>query len=385
VKTYLANLLKRFESITKLPSFASQSTYIKTNKQLSVILGIVFAVSAIAIICYWFLSEKPHYEKLLANKDELIKTLKFTRDKQRKIHENAIDSYEKKIENEYILKSIYDKKIDDYEQKLDSYKNSYVSKEDHEKQLAELETRLKEETLSGEKTLKEDFEQKITVMEQNTVTLKEKNSELKRTLDEALTFIKEEKETLENMLVLERKKALIPSLILTETKHSTLQADMLNRLVATKNKLEHIGEMGIDLKPNTYYEMGLISYYNNQHDKAIEQWEYAVSLNKNNLMAYICLGIVYNEENMSDNAIKVLKRALKIGHKYATLHLTLARIYEQKGMLDDAIYEYSRVLEINPNTIDIHNVLGALYEKKGLKEESKNSFAIYEKLKAGNK
>ena len=190
---------------------------------------------------------------------------------------------------------------------------------------------------------------------------------------------------LEGMLLLERKKVLLPSLILSETKNKSIDTNALKKLVMIKDKLKSIEEMNIDLKPDTYFEMGLVSYYNKQHEEAIEQWENAVSLNKNNLKAYICLGIVYSEENMTDNAVKVLKRAVEINPKYSTLHLVLARIYEQKDALDDAIYEYSKVLEITPETIDIHNNLGTLYEKKGLKEEARKAFAQYEKLKGEKK
>ncbi|MDN3515566.1 MAG: tetratricopeptide repeat protein [Candidatus Brocadia sp.] len=385
MKLPFENLFKRFENVTKVVSSSSKSTFIKTNKQLSVILIIVFAVSAVALFCYWFFKERPYYNNLLAEKDELIKSLKFTRDKQKKIYENAVDAYEKKLTNEYILKSIYDDKINDYEQKLTSYKNDYVFKEEHQKQVAEVEHRIKEESLAKERLSKEEYEKKIIALEQKVSIMEDKNIDLKTTLQESTEFIRGEKETLEDLLLLERKKAFIPSLILSETRNKTLTGSVLKRLVAIKDKLKSIEEMNIVLRPDTYFEMGLISYYDKQHDEAIEQWESAVSLNKNNLKAYICLGVVYSEENMPDNAVKILKRAVEINPKYATPHLVLARIYEQKGALDDAIYEYATVLEINPETIDIYNTLGTLYEKKGLKEEAKKSFAQYEKLKGANK
>ena len=377
------NPFKRLGNATGVDSGVRKKTFIKTDKQIYTIIGIAFAVSAVALLCYWLLKERPYNDKLLAEKDELIKTLKFTRDKLKKIHENTVASYEERLKNEYIPKSIYDDKINDYEQKLTSYKDKYISKEEHEKQVAELEQRLKEESLSEEGTSKKDFEQKITALEQKVSILEDKNLDLKETLEKSAEFIKGEKDALETMLLLERKKALIPSLVLPETKNNALTADALKKLVAIKEKLKNIDEMNLPLKSETYFGMGLVSYYNKQLDEAIEQWENAVSLNKNNLKAYICLGIVYNEENMSDNAIKILKRALEINPKYATIHLTLARIYEQKGVLDDAIYEYLKVLEIDPETVDIHNKLGILYEKKGLKEEAKKSFAQYEKLKGG--
>lgn len=377
------NLFKRLESATRVASQIQKKTFIKTDKQIYTILGIAFAVSTVALLCYWLLKERPYYNNLLTEKDELVKTLKFTRDKLKKIHENAVAAHEEKLKNEYIPKSIYDDKINDYEQKLTSYKDKYISKEAHEKQVAELEQRLKEESLSAEGSSKEGFEQKITALEQKVSVLEDKNLDLKETLEKSAEFIKGEKDALENMFLLERKKALVPSLILPETKNNALTADVLKKLVTIKEKLKNIDEMNLPLKSETYFGMGLVSYYNKQPDEAIEQWENAVSLNKNNLKAYICLGIVYNEENMSDNAIKVLKHALDINPKYATIHLTLARIYEQKGVLDDAVYEYLKVLEISPETVDIHNKLGILYEKKGLKEEAKKSFAQYEKLRGG--
>lgn len=389
MKLPFENLFKhlRLEKVRKIVSISSKSTFIKTDKQLYFILIVAFAISAVALLSYWLFKERPYYNNLLVEKDEVIKTLKFTRDKLKKIHENAVDAYEKKLTNEYVLKSLYDNTINDYEQKITSYKNDYISKVEHQNQVAELEQRLKEqeEYLSKERLSREDYEQKITALEQKVSVMEDKNLDLKTSLKESMEFMKGEKEMLEGMLSVERKKALLPSLILSETKKKTIDTRTLKKLVMIKDKLKRVEEMNIDLKPETYFEMGIVSYYNKQHEEAIEQWENAVSLNKNNLKAYICLGIVYSEENMPDNAVKVLKRAVEINPKYSTPHLVLARIYEQKGALDDAIYEYSKVLEITPETIEIYSTLGTLYEKKGLKEEARKSFAQYEKLKGADK
>lgn len=384
-KTIFKDLYKRFGRKTEATPSPSKRAFIKTDKQIYVVLAIAFAFSAVALLCYWLLIERPSYNNLIAGKEELIKTLKFTRDKQKKIYENAVDAYEKKLASEYVPKSIYDGKINDYEQKLASYKNDYISKEEYQKQLVELEHRLKEEALAKEHLTKEEYGQKITALEQKVSILEDKNLDLKTTLQESTEFVRGEKESLEDALVLERKKARIPSLVISETKNKTLSPGIVKKLVTIKDKLKSIEDMNIALRPDTYFEMGIISYYNKQYEEAIEQWEHAVSLNKNNLKAYICLGFVYNEENMSDNAIKILKRAVEIDPKHATIHLVLARVYDQKGALDDAIYEYSKALEINQEMIDIHNVLGTLYEKKGLKEEARKSFAQYEKLKGANK
>ena len=50
----------------------ARSPFIKADKQVFVIIGIAFAVAAVALLCYWLYMERPYYEKLIANKDELI-------------------------------------------------------------------------------------------------------------------------------------------------------------------------------------------------------------------------------------------------------------------------------------------------------------------------
>ncbi|MCF6147752.1 MAG: tetratricopeptide repeat protein [Candidatus Kuenenia sp.] len=378
-------LPKYLDKFKKTSSSEEKPSFIKTNKQFSLIIGIIFVVCTVLLFCYWFLKEKPYYEKLLSQKDEQIKTLKFLRMKQQKIDENTYETkiaeYEEKLKNEYVPKSLYDEKIKEYTEKLTSYTDDYFSKKEHEEKLKALEEKYREDHLSKIDSIKKENEKKVTRLEQKISLLKDKNFELTSISDKSISFIEKEKDELENALPIERKKALIPSLILPETQNKTLGPSTLKKLVAIKEKLENIEKMNIGLNPDTYLELGLISYYNGQYDKAIEQWENAVSLNKNNLNAYLCLGIVYNQENMSENAIVILKRAITINPKYATLHLALARIYEEKEMLDNAIYEYSKVLEIEPDTTEILNILGNLYEKKGMKEEAKKAFDQYKKLK----
>ncbi len=379
-KINLQELLRAFRYAKPGDAPQGKKSFIKADKQVFVIIGIAFAVAAVTLICYWLYMERPYYEKLIAGKDELIKTLKFTRDKQRKIHENAVAAYEEKLANEYVLKSLHDSKVRDYDQKINSYQASYVTKNDHENALKDMELRLKEVESS-----KNDLEQKITPLEQKVSILEDKNLDQKRLIEKSLGFIHKERDRLETLLVLQRKKAFIPSLILPEAKNSAISSRVLKELVSIKDRLKDIEDMNVALKPETYFNIGLVSYYNKQYSEATEQWENAVSLDKNNLKAYLCLGIAYQEQNMSDNAIKVLKRAIEINPKYATIHLALARVYEQKNSIDEAIHEYSKVIDIAPETIDVHNVLGALYEKKGLRDEARNSFALYEKLKEEHK
>ncbi|MEK7804514.1 MAG: hypothetical protein AAB264_02280, partial [Planctomycetota bacterium] len=84
-KINFQELLKTFRNVKPGASPRGKKSFIKADKQVFVIIGITFAVAAITLLCYWLCMERPYYEKLIASKDELIKTLKFTRDKQRKI------------------------------------------------------------------------------------------------------------------------------------------------------------------------------------------------------------------------------------------------------------------------------------------------------------
>lgn len=408
MKVPFENLLKRLVQERKQVSSGAKSSFIKTDKQLTTILGVVFIISVAILFGYWFLKEKPYYEGLITGKDDIIEKLKFLRLKQEKIYENKIASLEKKLEEsntlseKYVLKTVYEEKIKDYEQKvkdfeqkITEFQNHSVLKEDHEKQIEEIKQKLEEEHIAEKNNLEKEFDSKSSRLEKEIAILQNKNLNIKESLDDTLEFIKEEKESLESRLLSERKKALIPSLILPETESETIHNRSLHNLIILKDKLAEIEAMDIPLAPSAYFEMGLISYYeeqnkeNNektdeQYTEAIEYWEKAVSFNRNDFKAYLCLAEVYTKEGMLDNAIIILKRAIDLNPKYAVLHLALARIYEQKINLDDAIFEYSKVLEIHPESIEILNTLGNLFEKKGMKEEAKKAFSKYAKLKKKN-
>ena len=78
------NLFKRLENATRVASQIQKRHLLKPTNKLYTILGIAFAVSTVALLCYWLLKERPYYNNLLTEKDELVKTLKFTRDKLKK-------------------------------------------------------------------------------------------------------------------------------------------------------------------------------------------------------------------------------------------------------------------------------------------------------------
>ena len=62
------NLFKLLENATGVPSHIQKKTFIKTDKQIYTIIGIAFAVSAVALLCYWLLKERPYYNNLLDRK-----------------------------------------------------------------------------------------------------------------------------------------------------------------------------------------------------------------------------------------------------------------------------------------------------------------------------
>ncbi|MGQ3684540.1 MAG: tetratricopeptide repeat protein [Candidatus Loosdrechtia sp.] len=361
------------------PSFLSKSIFKKRSRQFLIISGIVFTILALAFFSFWILRERAYYQELLTGKDELIRTLKLTRDKQKAMYENAVDSYETKLATEYIPRSVYDDRIDRYEQELDNYRDHYVPRDYHVNQIEQLKQQLEEVT--GKKTTsQEEAEEKLAALMQRIGILEDKNLAAETTLNKLRALLKEEKERWEDALMQERRKAFIPSLILPETRKNNLDRQVLERLTALKEKLKSLESVSVTLQPSTYFEMGLVSFYNGHYAEAIELWERSRSLDRNNLRTYICLALVYHETDMSEKAIRILQRAAETFPPYATLHLTSARIYEQKGDLDSAVHEYLRVLEINPQLADIHHTLGVLYDKKGLKEEAMKSFARYEKL-----
>jgi len=127
---------------------------------------------------------------------------------------------------------------------------------------------------------------------------------------------------------------------------------------------------------NAYNNLGNAYYEKGELDKAIYEYNRALSLKTNYAGAYNNLGIAYADKGMVDEAIAHYKKALAINPNYAEAHYSLGNTYVEKGEPDNAISEYKKAIDIKPDYADAHNNLGLVYEKEGLLDKAISHYQI---------
>jgi tetratricopeptide (TPR) repeat protein len=103
-----------------------------------------------------------------------------------------------------------------------------------------------------------------------------------------------------------------------------------------------------------------LSYWKN----GIVLFENAVNVTENNYLAYNNLGTAYAKVDL-DKAIYNYEAALKIKTDYVVAHYNLGNVLEKSGHIDEAIVHYQEALRIKPDYAEVHNNFGtALYKRK---------------------
>lgn len=96
-------------------------------------------------------------------------------------------------------------------------------------------------------------------------------------------------------------------------------------------------------------------------DAAIASYQYAYSLNPEDIDIYLNLGNVFFEKGSYDNALVVYKKALETSPYNSRLHCNMGYLYWGKGNIDEAVKEYEKAIKYD-NTYDIaYNNLGVIY------------------------
>jgi protein O-mannosyl-transferase len=107
-----------------------------------------------------------------------------------------------------------------------------------------------------------------------------------------------------------------------------------------------------------------------QVEKAIEDFNTAISLNPYGFIAHYNLGNIFLNEGRIDNAIEQYKITITLKPDYAEGHNNLAAAFEEKGLLDQAIEHYRMVVALKPDYAEGHYNLGLAYGEKGLFESA---------------
>ena len=118
--------------------------------------------------------------------------------------------------------------------------------------------------------------------------------------------------------------------------------------------------------PGAYYNLGVEYQSGDLFDKAIEQFQTALSLKPGYTEAHYNLGITYQSKGLLDMAIQQYRTALSLKPDDMEVHNNLGVAYQSKGLFDMAIQQYRTALSLKPDNVETHYNLGNAYYSKGL-------------------
>ncbi|MBL7157530.1 MAG: tetratricopeptide repeat protein [Candidatus Omnitrophica bacterium] len=123
-----------------------------------------------------------------------------------------------------------------------------------------------------------------------------------------------------------------------------------------------------------YLNLGNTYFEKKEYDKAIEQYEKAIVIKKNDAESYSNIGSAYMSKGNLGEAEKYLKKSIVIKFNLPIAHYNLARIYYQKGKTKDAIEELEISIKQLPQFYGALNELGEIHLKEGNKAEAAEMF-----------
>jgi len=141
----------------------------------------------------------------------------------------------------------------------------------------------------------------------------------------------------------------------------------------------------IELDPNIamgYNNRGLIYYYLNRYDEAIEDYNKAIELDPNLAMGYNNRGLIYYDLMMYNEAIEDYNKAIGLDQNFAIAHANLGNSLYMTEDYDNAEKEYREALNINKNLYYAHNGLGLVLSKR---KAFKDAIAEFKKALKLNK
>jgi Tfp pilus assembly protein PilF len=128
--------------------------------------------------------------------------------------------------------------------------------------------------------------------------------------------------------------------------------------------------------PNMRNDLGLMKWYDGDHDEAERQWQLALSYKPDTVEVLANLGFARLEENRYEEAIAYLQRAIQLKPQFATPHVHLARVYAAQGKNAAAEAEFHRAIEIHPTDSAARKALGHFYLDASRLPEAEEQFLV---------
>jgi tetratricopeptide (TPR) repeat protein len=145
-----------------------------------------------------------------------------------------------------------------------------------------------------------------------------------------------------------------------------------NRGIAYDDKGDHDRAMAdynqaisLDPKDASHYFNRGNAYQDKDDDQhAIADYTKAIALDPKLARAYVKRGISYENADKHDEAIADLTKAIELAPKEATIYLARANAYDGKDDYDRSIADYNKAIELNPEDPVIFRFRGDVYKEK---------------------
>lgn len=133
----------------------------------------------------------------------------------------------------------------------------------------------------------------------------------------------------------------------------------------------------------THYRAGLSHHGLGDYERAIGEYQMALSLNPFYVEARTNLAGVYAQLGGYDDAIKELQSALRVKPDYAEARRFLGMVYLDLGRLKESADELREAVRLSPDYAEAHNNLGEVYARMGRTKEAVREFKEALRLRPG--
>jgi len=133
-----------------------------------------------------------------------------------------------------------------------------------------------------------------------------------------------------------------------------------------------------------YTNLGSVYQKMGQFDKAMENYEKAITLDPNDYLAYINRGVIFDKVGQFDRAIESYGKAMMSNPADYKAYYNRGLTYDKIGRLNDAIEDFQRATRLNANDPRVHNNLGILYNKAGMYDRAIEALYNAIALEPGN-
>src|SRR6266566_88578 len=138
------------------------------------------------------------------------------------------------------------------------------------------------------------------------------------------------------------------------------------------------------LRPSaeSYFNIGLASYYLKQYREAVENYRQAIRLDPYNAAdAYYALGLVYRDWGRADDEIQAYKQAIRLRPDYASAYERLGSRYLKSRRFAEAIEVFKQLSALKPGDANTPNSMGEAYLELGRLPEAQEAFRQAIRLK----